>query len=87
MPTAAICSDEFAPLGRAESRTLGMGGVPIAVIAHPLAGNNPDAVRVKAAGVVDEIVAILTRPADELAAAYRGRFLAPMRKKIGRATA
>ena len=87
MPTAAICSDEFAPLGRAESRTLGMGGVPIAVIAHPLAGNKPDAVRAKAAGVVDEVVAILTRPADELAAAYRGRFLTPMRKKIGRATA
>lgn len=87
MPTAAICSDEFAPLGRAESRTLGMGGVPIAVIAHPLAGNNHDMVRAKAAGVVDEIVAILTRPADELAAAYRGRFLTPMRKKIGWATA
>ncbi len=87
MPTAAICSDEFAPLGRAESRTLGIGGVPIAVIAHPLAGNKPDAVRAKAAGVVDEILAILTRPADELAAAYRGRFLTPMRKKIGRATA
>lgn len=87
MPTAAICSDEFAPLGRAESRTLGMGGVPIAVIAHPLAGNKPDVVQAKAVGVVDEIGAILTRPADELAAAYRGRFLAPMRKKIRRATA
>ena len=47
----------FAPLGRAESRTLGMGSVPIVVIPHPLAGNKPDLVQEKAAAVVDEILA------------------------------
>jgi hypothetical protein len=77
IPTAVICSDEFAPLGRAESRTLGMGGLPIAVIPHPLAGNKPDEVKKKAAAIADEVIAILTQPAEKLAQEYRGRFLRP----------
>ena len=64
-----------------------MGGIPIAVIPHPLAGNKPSVVQAKAAAVVDEIFAILTEPAGKLAEAYRGRFLKPMSKKIARASA
>ena len=79
-----ICSDEFAPLGRAESQNLGMGGVPIAVIPHPLAGNKPDEVAQKAAAVVEEVLAILTQPADKLAQEYRGKFLKPMGKQMDR---
>ncbi len=59
-----------------------MGGVPIAVIPHPLAGNTPQVVHTKAAAVVEEILAILTQPAEQLADAYRERFLKPMQKKI-----
>lgn len=87
MPTAVICSDEFAPLGRAESQTLGMAGIPIAVIPHPLAGNKPDEVERKAAAVADEVVAILTQPADKLVEEYRGRFLRPIEKQLGRRSA
>ena len=79
-----ICSDEFAPLGRAESQNLGMGGVPIAVIPHPLAGNKPDVVARKAAAVADEVIAILTQPAEKLAEEYRGKFLKPVGKQMGR---
>ena len=79
-----ICSDEFAPLGRAESRMLGMGGVPIAVIPHPLADNKPDEVQKKAKAVADEIIAILTEPAEKLTREYRGRFLQPVGKQIVR---
>ena len=64
-----------------------MGGVPIAVIPHPLAGNTPQIVQDKAAAVVDEILAILTQPAEQLADAYRDRFLKPMEKKIERVSA
>ena len=78
-----ICSDEFAPLGRAESRTLGMGGIPIAVIPHPLAGNRPDEVKKKAAAVAEEVINILTQPAEKLAQEYRSRFLKPKEKQIG----
>jgi hypothetical protein len=84
IPTAVICSDEFAPLGRAESRTLGMGGIPIAVIPHPLAGNQPDEVKKKAAAVAEEVISILTQPAEKLAQEYRSRFLRPAGKQIGR---
>jgi hypothetical protein len=84
IPTVVICSDEFAPLGRAESRTLGMPGLPIAVIPHPLAGNKPDEVKHKATVIADEVVAILTRPAERLAQEYRERFLKPAGKQIGR---
>ena len=64
-----------------------MGGVPIVVIPHPLAGNKPDAVQEKALAIVDEILAILTQPAEKLAEEYRGRFLKPAVKKIKRASA
>jgi len=61
-----------------------MGGVPIAVIPHPLAGNKSDVVAQKAAAVVNEIIAILTQPAEKLAEEYRGKFLKPAGKQIGR---
>ncbi len=64
-----------------------MGSVPIVVIPHPLAGNKPDLVQEKAAAVVDEILAILTQPAEKLAEEYRGRFLKPADKRIKRASA
>ena len=77
-----ICSDEFAPLGRAESRTLGMGGIPIAVIPYPLASNRPDEVKKKAAAVAEEVINILTQPAEKLAQEYRSRFLKPANKRL-----
>ena len=64
-----------------------MGSIPIAVIPHPLAGNKPDVVQEKAAAIVDEILDILTQPAEKLAEEYRGRFLKPAGKKISRASA
>ena len=87
MPTAVICSDEFAPLGRAESQTLGMAGIPIAVIPHPLAGNKPDEVERKAVAIADELIAILTQPAEKLAEEYRGRFRKPVGKQSGQRSA
>jgi hypothetical protein len=64
-----------------------MAGIPIAVIPHPLAGNKPDEVERKAAAIADEVVAILTQPAEKLVAEYRGRFLKPVEKQIGRRSA
>jgi hypothetical protein len=61
-----------------------MGGIPIAVIPHPLAGNKPDEVKKKAAAIADEVIAILTQPAEKLAQEYHGRFSKPAQKQIGR---
>ena len=74
MPTALLCTDEFGPLGRAEAEVLGMAGLPLIAIPHPLAGNHEPLVASKAAGVGDEIHRALTADAGELAAVYRGRF-------------
>ena len=61
-----------------------MGGIPIAVIPHPLAGNKPDEVKKKAAAIAEEVIAILTQPAEKLAQEYRERFLKLAEKQIGR---
>lgn len=71
IPSVLLCTDEFAPLARAESVAKGMGGLPLAVIPHPLADNRPHEVRAKAEKIAEEIVAILTRDASELDAQYR----------------
>ena len=54
------------------------------MIPHPLAGNKPDEVEKKAAAIVEEVLAILTQPADKLVQEYRGKFLRPMGKQMGR---
>ena len=61
-----ICSDEFGPLGRAEAQVLGMGGLPLLPIPHPLAGNDGALVRAKAEAIADEVLSALTdAPAAE----------------------
>jgi hypothetical protein len=64
-----------------------MGAIPIAVIPHPLAGNKSDEVQRKAEVVAEEIIAILTQPAEKLTHEYRGRFLKPAGKQMRKAKA
>jgi hypothetical protein len=71
IPSVLLCTDEFAPLARAESVAKGMGGLPLAVIPHPLADNREPEVRAKAERIVDEVVAILTQDAATLDARFR----------------
>lgn len=51
-----------------------MGGEPLVVVRHPLADNPPDEVARKAAAIVDEVVSVLTEPAEGLAERHRRRF-------------
>jgi hypothetical protein len=69
-----ICSDEFGPLGRAEAQALGLPGLPLVPIPHPLAGNHAPLVAAKASGVVAEVLEALTADAATLAEQHRGRF-------------
>lgn len=62
-------------MGRAESQALGMPSLPIVTIVHPLAGLPPDQVKEKALGAVDEIIHVLTYPAESLADEYREKYL------------
>jgi hypothetical protein len=82
VPTALVCSDEFAPLARAESRARGMGGEPLVVVPHPVADNRPEEIARKVTAILDEIVAVLTHPASELAEHYGSRFLKPANRRL-----
>lgn len=74
MPTALLCTDEFGPLARAESEVLGMPGLPLIAIPHPLAGNEHGLVTAKAAAIAGEVRDALNAPVDEVTTRYRGRF-------------
>ncbi len=75
MPTVVVCSDEFGPLGRAEAQVMGMGGLPLVPVPHPLAGNADALVAAKALAVGAEVLAGLTGDAAELAERHRTRFV------------
>ena len=74
MPTVVICSDEFGPLGRAEASVLGLGGLPLVPIPHPLAGNHHELVTAKARAVTGEVLDALTADAAVVAERHRARF-------------
>lgn len=66
MPTVTICSTEFAALGRAEAEALGMPDLPLAVIQHPLGGLAAEAVRQRAAAVLNAVEQLCTVPHEQL---------------------
>jgi hypothetical protein len=75
VPCAVVCSDEFGPLARAESQVLGISDLPLIAIPHPLAGNDSNLVKSKAAAIVDEVERALTDPIELLSKRYDGLFL------------
>ena len=74
MPTVVVCSDEFGPLGRAEAEVLGLAGLPLVPVPHPLAGNHHDLVVAKASAVTGEVLDALTADRSVLAERHRARF-------------
>lgn len=77
-----ICSDEFGPLGRAESQVLGLGALPLLAIPHPLAGNDAAVVAAKARAIAQEVVQALTEPVESIRARYEGRFLSLTERRL-----
>ena len=73
IPTATVCTDEFYPLGKAEAEILGMPGLPILQIPHPMAGRKPERVAEVASQAAPEILHILTTNARDLEREYRGK--------------
>ena len=71
IPTATVCSDEFYSLGKAEAQCLGVPGLPIAVVPHPVAKLLPDEVAGLARDVVDEIYRLWHENADHLRAEFK----------------
>lgn len=82
VPTATFCSSEFSALGANERTALGMPGLPIVVVAHPVGGIPPEEARALGNDAVDEVRRILTSDAEALRAEYREREYVPPRKTV-----
>ena len=70
---AVTCTDEFFALGKAEAECLGMAGLPIAVVPHPVAKLPPPGVSEIADEAIDQIVHMLEADATALAEECRNR--------------
>jgi hypothetical protein len=56
----AVITERFEPTARAVAQVNGLSGYPFAVIAHPIANNDDDALRAKAKDALPTIVELLT---------------------------
>jgi len=80
VPSVVLGTDAFLSLARATSATHGLPHLPVALVAHPIGGVDPAAVRAKAAAIVDEVITALTRNPSPPAAdadARRAEIVAP----------
>jgi len=75
VPVATVNSDEFVKLGQSEARSLGMPGLPIVTVPHPMGDVAESVVRERARVVAEELVAVLTTNAGDLTDTYRDRYL------------
>ena len=73
IPVATVCTDEFIALGKTEATILGMPGLPIATIPHPMAGQPPERVAEVARQAFNEIIHILTSESERLQREYKGK--------------
>jgi len=74
-PTATVNSDEFVKLGQSESQALGMPGLPIITVPHPMGDIEETKVRNRAQAIISEVVTVLTENRDVLEAEYKNKFL------------
>jgi hypothetical protein len=58
-PAGLIATATFQPLAVSELQALGMGGLPLLVIDHPLGGEKPEGVLRRAHQAVEELAALL----------------------------
>lgn len=75
VPTATVNSDAFVVLGQQEAVALGLPGLPIVTVPHPM-GDVPAAeVEKRAAAMVAQVLHVLTTDADALETEYTDRFI------------
>lgn len=73
IPTVMICTDEFRTLARHEADSLGMPELPLVPVAHPLGGQQADAIRRKAEAALAAVAAMFTIPTAEFAQPFLGK--------------
>lgn len=78
---ATICTDEFFALGKAEAEMLGMPGLPIITIPHPMAGQPSERVAEAADRALNEIIHVLTSDAKDLQKQYKAK-MPPQKQRL-----
>ncbi|MBI3966340.1 MAG: hypothetical protein HY329_11970 [Chloroflexi bacterium] len=68
--TAVLCSTPFVAMAKAEAAALGLPDLPIIVVDHPLGGQPPDVVEVRADQAISRLLEAVT--AGELPLEARG---------------
>ncbi len=58
-PAGLIATGAFQPLAVSELQALGLGGLPLIVIDHPLGGEKPEGVLRRAYQAVEQLAALL----------------------------
>jgi hypothetical protein len=61
IPAAVVTTTAFETLAHHEAHTLGMEGIPLLVVDHPLGGEPPERVAEKAARAVAQLATLLGR--------------------------
>jgi len=80
VPTATVKSDAFVVLGQQEAIALGVPGLPIVTVPHPMGDVPADEVQRRAAVAVAQVVHVLTTPAEALESEYTDRFIVETEK-------
>ncbi|HXJ84636.1 MAG TPA: hypothetical protein VMS64_38835 [Candidatus Methylomirabilis sp.] len=61
LPAVAVITDRFEASARTMAEANGLAEYPFAVIAHPIAGNTDEELRLKAEQAVERLVPLLTQ--------------------------
>lgn len=76
-PTVVLCTEDFAILGLSEARALGMAGLPVVLLPHPLGSLPLETVQARGRALVEEVSAALARPSQAVDADYSARSYEP----------
>jgi hypothetical protein len=73
IPTVTVISTAFAPLAQVVSEGVGLPGLPILVVSHPVGDPDESVVKKRGADIAAECARVLTTPAGKLAREYAGK--------------
>jgi hypothetical protein len=74
-PTATVNSDAFVVLGQQEAIALGLPGLPIVMVAHPMGDIPAQLVRERAEAMVAQVIEVLTGDSAALESRYTDLYL------------
>ena len=75
VPTATVNSDAFVVLGQKEAVALGLPGLPIVTVPHPMGDVRAEEVRRRAAAMIPQVLHVLTTRPEALESEFTDRFI------------